>query len=984
MATLAARGSGTPVTSGTTWTTVTNAVDGAVGSNPATYAVFTNATNGGTGYIEIGNYAFSSLPADATITSVTVSVRSTVSNTGRWTSIRFQPYDGATAIGTLFTGTLTTSASNDTTTFPVTVAQLKSATFKIRVTALHAANTQSGTMSIDYADVTVVYSAPAKNGTGTISNGWAPAAVGKRGPGRGTAPTSHSWVTAAVGVKPADPSGPPNTGSATVAWSMSFPAGGASDDFNRTDANNPGPDWTRCAPAEWSYVTITNNELNSLPSGWQTTYLWKTDPPDITNCFAEIDYWTGGGESRGPVICHSHDVNDAGACYNLAARVWWPQVTFMRNGAEIAHWNVTPPVNDPDRWVKLRLERVGAELRGYVDGALVGTWTDPSPLTGAGIGWGSLTEANEGPTRMDNWAGGGIGAGGGAIGKSTPKGTATTTWTMAASAVGSAPSTGPVGDRYLEDGSTDRLTEAGVERKLEPYVAPPNQGTVIGSWNAATAAVGKRAPKAAGTGQWTETLQVVGRKLQKGTATTAHAWAPAAVGKRSPTATATSTWTEAPAAVGYRAPKATATTQWVEALTAAGKRPAKGAATTVTWTEALAATGKRVPQSLLAVAWTEAVTAVGKKTTKSSLTTTHTWVTAAAGVRAPRGAALLTHLWTPTVEGNNDPWVPSLLPGLAIWLDASVLEVGEIEFMWPDLSGSNNNGYIVGSPNPIVRPGALSGKSVVRFKTSGSLLRMTETGMDLNWTLVYVGRMWALNAAGRIVTSQYPPSNLLIGYWNFFEDVAYVEGFLNPNMQKAMTTEWRLYTGTGEGVPGDATAWLYNDGVYLSGGAQQVSGGWKGFFCINGYDPYDQSKETADCEVAEVVMFDRRLSDVERNQVEDYLRLKWLMNPPTTGSATTAYDWATNALGRKAQAGVSTTQWTEVLASSASASRRAPLPSPRGSKPSLLQVSGHRRPPSPATTPRRWSSPASARRRAPSSPSTLGPPLPSAPSRWSP
>jgi hypothetical protein len=156
--TVASRGSGTPATAGTTWTTVTNAVDGAVGSNPATYAVFTNAVAAGTGTIDVSNYAFSSIPDTATIVSVNVSIRQLCgSPTSRWTSVQFQPFDGATAIGSPATATLSTTARNDAANFnTTTVAQLKSATFKIRVTAIHNGTTSS-TFSLDHADVTVVY-----------------------------------------------------------------------------------------------------------------------------------------------------------------------------------------------------------------------------------------------------------------------------------------------------------------------------------------------------------------------------------------------------------------------------------------------------------------------------------------------------------------------------------------------------------------------------------------------------------------------------------------------------------------------------------------------------------------------------------------------------------------------------------------------------------------------------------------------------------
>ena len=167
MPTLTKRGSGTPVTSGTTWAATTNTVDGTPPANPATYGTWTNAANSAVGYIEISGYDFSAIPASAILNSVTVVIRHLVNNAGRVSTIRFQPYDSTTALGTIATGTNTTSAHDNSSTFAVTLAQLKSGTFKIRVTVTHAANTQSLIFSLDHADVTADYSVESKSGGST-------------------------------------------------------------------------------------------------------------------------------------------------------------------------------------------------------------------------------------------------------------------------------------------------------------------------------------------------------------------------------------------------------------------------------------------------------------------------------------------------------------------------------------------------------------------------------------------------------------------------------------------------------------------------------------------------------------------------------------------------------------------------------------------------------------------------------------------------
>lgn len=160
------RGSGTPVTTGTTWANTANAVDGTPPANPATYATLTSSTSAAVGTLDVAGFDFSTVVGSGdTLTSVTVGIRHLENNTGRFASVRYQPFDGSTAIGTQATATLATAARDDSTTFPVTLAQLRSAGFKVRVTVTGASSTQSRVFSLDHVNVTADYSAPSVNVT---------------------------------------------------------------------------------------------------------------------------------------------------------------------------------------------------------------------------------------------------------------------------------------------------------------------------------------------------------------------------------------------------------------------------------------------------------------------------------------------------------------------------------------------------------------------------------------------------------------------------------------------------------------------------------------------------------------------------------------------------------------------------------------------------------------------------------------------------
>jgi hypothetical protein len=154
------RGSGTPTTTGTTWASATNAVDGTPPANPATYATMTSTTSGAVATIEISGYDFSTvIPGTATLPGnlITVSLRHFENNTGRFASVAFQPFDGATALGVQQTASLNASAVTAQQTFACTMAQLRSATFKVVVTITGAASTQSRVFSIDHVDVSATY-----------------------------------------------------------------------------------------------------------------------------------------------------------------------------------------------------------------------------------------------------------------------------------------------------------------------------------------------------------------------------------------------------------------------------------------------------------------------------------------------------------------------------------------------------------------------------------------------------------------------------------------------------------------------------------------------------------------------------------------------------------------------------------------------------------------------------------------------------------
>jgi hypothetical protein len=225
--------------------------------------------------------------------------------------------------------------------------------------------------------------------------------------------------------------------------------------------------------------------------------------------------------------------------------------------------------------------------------------------------------------------------------------------------------------------------------------------------------------------------------------------------------------------------------------------------------------------------------------------------------------------------GANLVWPvfkPTDITGLRIWLDASQLAgaISSTVDPWPNLAPGGVPGTMVTDgalPMPKISPAQKNGLKLVRFTVSEGRLRMNGTGIDDDFTLVYVAHIWG-TTNGRVLNGIYSPNNLLFGWWTSYEDVFYDNGFPAQDVRAPWTNNWKLYSA--DGAPG--TDRCFSNGVLLN--TITTAQGFGGTLAISGYDP-TSSAETCDCEVAEVVLYDRKLADSDRQTVEDYLRKKW-------------------------------------------------------------------------------------------------------------
>ena len=230
-------------------------------------------------------------------------------------------------------------------------------------------------------------------------------------------------------------------------------------------------------------------------------------------------------------------------------------------------------------------------------------------------------------------------------------------------------------------------------------------------------------------------------------------------------------------------------------------------------------------------------------------------------------------------------WSPGSLPGLVTWLDANDYSPG----VWPNRA-SGPAVTFVGSPHPALSATAQYGMKPVRFTVSEGRVRSTWPYPVDDWTLLYVMRFIGPNP-GRAWTVCYPPSNLLVGMHTSGFDMAYFNGsFLygshGGGYWPSTPSAWRIFEGDSDSAGNGCGFYIDGSsrGRYNAGLGQGLINGWG----LSGYDPATAA-ETCDIEVAELVLYNRRLSDVDRKQVEDYLKNKWIAPVPKYDHDTQVY-----------------------------------------------------------------------------------------------
>jgi hypothetical protein len=216
-------------------------------------------------------------------------------------------------------------------------------------------------------------------------------------------------------------------------------------------------------------------------------------------------------------------------------------------------------------------------------------------------------------------------------------------------------------------------------------------------------------------------------------------------------------------------------------------------------------------------------------------------------------------------------WSPDMLSGLNVWLDASQLGLANNAPVtaWDNLSGGTDPA-IVGTPEPVMKTATLNGLPVVRFTGNEGRLRGSG-GPTLDYTITYVVRQWG-STPGRAFSSQYPPTNYLLGFHTSVQDAMYDNGWVAAGSGYGTPPgPWKMYGAHATTALGSR---FFKDGAIIANQTPALAQGIGGTWALSGYSTTGL-EETGDFEVAEFVMYDVRLAGTDRQMLEGYLAWKW-------------------------------------------------------------------------------------------------------------
>ncbi len=227
---------------------------------------------------------------------------------------------------------------------------------------------------------------------------------------------------------------------------------------------------------------------------------------------------------------------------------------------------------------------------------------------------------------------------------------------------------------------------------------------------------------------------------------------------------------------------------------------------------------------------------------------------------------------------------PGSISGLVTWLDANdnskIVQTSGAISQWTDSSSAARN-FTQGtaSKRPTYVANGLNGKAVVHLAAASGQTLTNSVNVGNSNTIIYLSRQSG-GTNGRMLSGLV--DNWLLGYWNGYKAQAYFNGWVYGNGGPYVSDAgWQIFSEAENAGINTAFYWNGIQMGFTSGGT-----GPNGL-SLNGHQGIS---EFSDGDIAEVLVYNRLLSDVERGKVEKYLSDKWGINI-TLGGLQSSPSW---------------------------------------------------------------------------------------------
>lgn len=235
---------------------------------------------------------------------------------------------------------------------------------------------------------------------------------------------------------------------------------------------------------------------------------------------------------------------------------------------------------------------------------------------------------------------------------------------------------------------------------------------------------------------------------------------------------------------------------------------------------------------------------------------------------------------------------PTKFSGCALWLaaDKGVTTVDGNVSSWADQSGNNRHAtQDIVANRPTVVSNSLNGRPVIDCATQGMTFDASNM-LDSTFTVISVMRKKPTQSAFNPVFNLYKPApnkmHLVANSWS--SNIYQFKHFSGYQMNGASYDYgWDSYEMDYTGALGQAwtvdsfsssssgSYWGYSNGLQITSGSAGAFFASLSALTLGGIGKNLDSGTYGDCQTAEVIIFNRALTDAERVRVEQYLSGKY-------------------------------------------------------------------------------------------------------------